>query len=464
MVLFLLLSASPVFAQSAASDTPSAASDAPSAASDEFAPFIAPATGISPGKQNFQWKKAFAEALFGIAIAHTYRATTQPETRAAIQGPFWAEYADSIQNLHGWNDSAGVFTSYVLHPMEGGFAAFVERQNDPEYRDVEFGKSQRYWISTMRSLAFSAAYTVAWSASPLGEPGIGNVQLHNKPGLVALINTESSGYFWMVAEDAIDHSLIRRFEQHVRNPYARALVRSTLNPVRSYANILALQTPWHRNSRPGVFEYSAVPKKPDGPRFRADAWPESTAFELLAEPIFERFGGSKGSSCFGGGVEGAVKSRVGAIVFHLDGCGLSGSGRDQSWDALNYLVGLRHRFETGTKWTPFFQVLTGGTKIAHTTANPEKKQQLISESPEEEPEYASYHTEVDTNGFTAIASAGLTYHQNNLLSWRVASVDYQRSWMLEQLDGFDYNRGLRISTGLAVTFGDWKRQSSAPVK
>ena len=131
-------------------------------------------------------------------------------------------------------------------------AGYIERQNDPRYRDVEFGKSQRYWISCMRALAFSTAYSIVWSATPFGEPGVGNVELHNKPGVVDLVGTQTMGLGWMIGEDAIDRYVIRRIEWRVRNPIVRALARSVLNPTRSYANVMAFRRPWHRDDRPGV--------------------------------------------------------------------------------------------------------------------------------------------------------------------------------------------------------------------
>jgi len=54
--------------------------------------------------------------------------------------------------------------------MEGSLAGFIEQQNDPAYRDVEFGGSRRYWVSRMRALAFSAAYSKQWTMGPTAKP------------------------------------------------------------------------------------------------------------------------------------------------------------------------------------------------------------------------------------------------------------------------------------------------------
>ena len=197
------------------------------------------ASRSAPTEDSFRWKQALTQSFLGLAYQNAFRVATQKETRAAIHGPFWQNYVDSIENLHGFNDGDGFFTSYILHPMQGSFSGFVERQNDPKYRDVEFGPSQRYWVSCMRSLAFSTGFSIVWSATPLGEPGIGFVEKHNQPGLVDLVGTHTLGLGWMIGEDALDRYVIKRIERHVRNPVIRALARSTLNPTRAYANILA---------------------------------------------------------------------------------------------------------------------------------------------------------------------------------------------------------------------------------
>lgn len=413
-------------------------------------------------EDTFQWKQAIAESFLAVSLANGERVLTQPDTRHAIRGPFWKNYADSIENLHGFNDGDGFATSYAIHTMEGAFAGFVERQNDPLYRDVEYGKSQRYWVSCMRSLAFSSAYSTLWSATPFGEPGVGNVELHNEPGLVDLIGTQTLGLGWMVGEDALDRYMIKRFERRVQNPYVRALVRSMLNPMRGYANILALRVPWHRDSRPGVFEY--VPEETDtppdeltGPKFRARAWPENAAFEMLAEPVVERFVGSKGSTCIGGGGEAVLKLSRTDLAFAIDGCQLYGLPRHVSGDALNYVVGPRWRFRPEKRWTPFAEILVGGTKITQVTFDPQKKQELAAISKTHDPEYALYSTEADTNGFTMMARAGMSYRISDAFSWRVGSLDYQRSWLLDSPQGFDYNQGVRLTMGIAVTMGSWER-------
>jgi hypothetical protein len=420
-------------------------------------------SGSGSDEDTFRWKQAIAESFLAISLANIERVATQPDTRDAIHGPFWRNYVDSVENLHGFNDGDGFITSYGVHAMEGAFPGFIERQNDPKYRNVEFGTSQRYWISCMRSLAFSSAYSTVWSATMLGEPGIGFVEKHNAPGLVDLIGTQTLGFGWMVGEDALDRYLIEPIERHVRNAYVRALARSMLNPMRSYANILAFRKPWDRDTRVGVRDYAFKPgdvrySDEAGPRFRARAWPEETAFELRAEAVTQRYLGAKGSSCIGGGGTGVVQLSRMELVFNIDGCELYGVPQHIVGDALNYTVGRRWRFPA-KRWVPFIELLLGGTKITHVMTDSKKELTLSMQAKREHrppPDYASYHAEVDTNGITIIGKIGVSHRVSDAVSWQVGTLGYQHSWMLSNLQGFDYNQGLRFTTGISFTLGPWR--------
>lgn len=419
----------------------------------------------APGssENSFQWKQAIAQSFLALSIANIERVTSQEDTRNALHGPFWKGYVDSIENLHGFNDGDGFFTSYVVHSMEGSFAGFIERQNDPNYRTVEFGLSERYWISTVRSLAFSSVYSTVWSATVFGEPGIGFVEKHNEPGLVDLVGTQTLGYAWMIGEDAIDRYLVKRIERRVRNPYVRALARGALNPTRSYANILAFHTPWHRDTRPGVREYRPdlddLPGRNEtGPRFQAKAWPERTAFELSVEPVMQRYLGSKGKTCIGAGGKGAVQFSHTDLVFNIDGCELFPFPQQVTGDALNYTVGPRWRY-AGRQWQPSIEILVGGTKITHVTTNLQEREILTEQAESRNqppPDYGSYHTAVDTNGLTVMANIGLSYRINDAFSWRIGTLGYQHSWMLSRLEGSTYNQAFRFTMGIGVTLGPWR--------
>jgi hypothetical protein len=415
--------------------------------------------------EGFHWKAALAESLLATTLANGERFLNEKGTRDALHGPFWSDYLHSVENFHGWNDGDGFLTSYIAHPMEGAFAGFVERQNDPRYRDVEFGSSERYWISCMRSLAFSTAYSVSWSLGPLGESGLGNVQLHSRPGVVDLVGTETMGLAWMIGEDAIDRYLLKRIERKYHNPFIRVFSLGMLNPMRSYANLLRFHAPSDRDSRPeDIRTYEQGPEYQSvddlyGPHFRPENWPLSTAFELSAQTITQQFLGPKGGTCIGAGGQGGIKvQRNWELVFAMDGCQVLGVQRNDHVDTLNYMAGPRWTPAVSKRWIPYAQLLVGGTKVTHAHVDPEKKEQVIEAAKaahEPEPEYAEFSTEVDTNGLTMLTGGGVLYQITHGLMFRVASLDYQRSWV-SHLEGNDYTNGLRFSIGLDFRLGPWR--------
>ncbi|HKD08232.1 MAG TPA: hypothetical protein VKB79_20190 [Bryobacteraceae bacterium] len=431
---------------------------------DSFAPEIIPQSAAEPDL-SFQWKSAVLQSLLAAGIANAERYSRERGTRAALEGPFFKNYLHDIESFHGWQDGDGVKTSYVAHPMEGSMAAYIERQNDPRYRSVEFSNSQRYWVSVVRSLAFSTAYSIVWSMGPLGESPWGNVELHAPPGLVDLVGTQVMGIGWMIGEDMLDRYLIKRIEYRYRNPIVRAVARGMLNPTRSYANLLRFQVPWNRDDR-SIFttyrpEADLRPRDSiTGPKFDSRAWPKSGAFELNSEAMFERFLGAPGKSCGGGAGEGAIKlTKASAIVIRVDGCQVFGFPSETFGDTLDYMAGPRWRVASAGRWQSYVQLLAGGTKVTHSYADKALKKTLTAAAlaqGKDTPDEESWTTEWDTNGFTMAASGIVAWQINHGMLLRVADVSYQRSWISE-LQGVNYDRGLRYTFGLTLRMGDWDR-------
>jgi hypothetical protein len=431
-----------------------------------------PASPVAPDSDSpentslsFQWRPAVLQSLLAGTIANAERFTNEPGTRAALHGPFLKNYLHDIESFHGWQDGDGVLTSYIAHPMEGAFAGFVERQNDPRYKSVQFGSSQRYWTSVMRSLAFSTAYSVAWSFGPYGEASLGNVDLHAPPGLVDLVGTSTMGIAWMIGEDMVDRYLIKRIENRYHNKNVRALARSMLNPTRSYANILRFKAPWMRDDRPDVDVYESTGRytPPDdiaGPKFDHQAWPTHAAFELTAQPMFQQYIGRAGSPCMGAAGEGAIKlTSASAVVVRIDGCQLLKLPPNLTGDTLSYTVGPRWTPLSTGRFKLYVQLLGGGTKVSHEYANLALKNQLIQlarGAHQPEPEQDSWITEWDRNGFAVVASGVAAYEFNNGLQLRIADFGYQRSW-IKGLQGMNYDNGLRFGFGISYRMGAWER-------
>lgn len=416
-------------------------------------------------KLSFQWGPALLQSAFGFAVANGERYAREPGTRDALQGPFIKNYLHDIENFHGWQDGDGIETSYVAHPMEGAFAGYIERQNDPRYKSVEFGASQRYWESVMRSLAFSTLYSTAWSFGPAGEAGLGNVETHAPPGVVDLIGTPVMGIGWMIGEDMLDRYLIKRIENRYHNCIIRAVSRSMLNPSRSYANLLRLKVPWARDDRPGVRTYNPEGRYTPvddikGPRFDSRVWPGNAAFELNAQAMFEQFMGKHGQACVGAAGEGTLKlASANALVFRIDGCQIMGFRANHFGDTLNYMAGPRWSLSETARWKSYVELLGGGTKVTHTYVDEPLKAALLhaaQQKGQDAPEDDAWTSEWDTNGFTLVASGLVAWQARPGILLRIVDLSYQYSF-ISDVQGMNYNHGLRYSFGVTLRMGAWDR-------
>jgi hypothetical protein len=161
-----------------------------------------------------------------------------------------------VEGLHGWRDGDGLATNYLAHPMMGAVTGYIQVQNDPAGRSVEFGKSKAYWRSRGWALAAAAIYSTQFELGPMSEASIGNVGM--KPGTMAyvdLVMTPVLGLGMIVAEDAVDRYLIAKVERRLGPNQAR-LLRSLLNPNRSLANLIRFQVPWKRDARDFISKLS----------------------------------------------------------------------------------------------------------------------------------------------------------------------------------------------------------------
>ncbi|HOL70789.1 MAG TPA: hypothetical protein PKW45_05035 [Bryobacteraceae bacterium] len=202
---------------------------------------------------SFQWGPAIRQANRFLAIEHLFRLGTEAGTREGLKGPFFRDYARSVRSLRGWDDGDPFLVNYIGHPMGGAVAGFIAVHNDLRYRRVQFGRSPHYWKSRLRAMAFAAIYSEQFEIGPISEASIGNIQMTPPAtGIVDHVITPTAGMGWMIAEDALDRYVVRRFENWTTHPVARILVRGFLNPTRSFSNILRGKYPWYRDDRGGV--------------------------------------------------------------------------------------------------------------------------------------------------------------------------------------------------------------------
>jgi hypothetical protein len=203
-----------------------------------------------------EWGGLLLDSTKFLLFQQTFRLATEVDTRRGLRGPFLQNYADAVTNIHGWNDGDPFFVNYIDHPMEGGVAGFIEVAHDPRFRRAQFGRSSHYWKSRLRAMAFSAVFSLQFEIGPVSEASIGGIQrVPYKTGVVDWVITPTVGFGWMVGEDALDKFVIQRFELRTQNHAKRLLLRSLLNPTRSFANMMQGKVPWHRETRPGISQF-----------------------------------------------------------------------------------------------------------------------------------------------------------------------------------------------------------------
>ena len=160
------------------------------------------------------WRAANGEALLSTGIMHAFNIWTEAGTRDALYGPWARDWLSSVGELRGWSDSDRFMAPYVGHSIQGSIFGYILRQNDPKYRDVQWGDGRDYFMSLLRSMAFSAVWHTQWKIGVASEDSIGNVMLHASPGFITLVDTPTLGTVTMIGEDALDLRLADDRNRH----------------------------------------------------------------------------------------------------------------------------------------------------------------------------------------------------------------------------------------------------------
>jgi hypothetical protein len=433
----------------------------------------------SPADTKFQWRFATRESLLFTGVMHGFNLTTEAGTRDALNGPWFKNYTRSVSELRGWSDSDRFMAPYVGHTIEGSVFGYIERQNDPKYKNVQWGDGRDYFVSLLWSLAFSAVWHTQWKIGPISEASIGNVMLHASPGFITLTDTPTLGTVEMMGEDAADRYLLMGLENRTANRALIILARSFLNPGRTWANVMAFQVPWQRETRPGVFGNNFILRKelledykktgekpfefaprssPGSPSSRA--YPREAAIELTAFPYYQSFLG--GGSCVGGGGSGAARVNPHwQVVAELSGCLIMHMPTsNQSGDSLFYGGGARWTPLASHRISPYAQMLIGGAKVSHETDNLALRKQLLNEWNDGKgtlghyPKRSDWSVEISNNGPSIATGGGVDFVVNRPFAWRILELEYTHSWMSDVAATRPQN-GLRIATCAVLRIGTW---------
>lgn len=225
-------------------------------------------------KQGFHWGRALLESFLFLSIEQAYVVHDDYRWVVVENGvPFnhyWRDYKQSLSTwLHsGWNDGDPALYSYVGHPVQGVLTSYIQIQNDPQGEKLEFSKTKAYWRSRLKATLWNAIYSTQWNIGPLSEMtvekyGSKTRQPWNENGTwpctsrhcftgvgqVDLVMTPVGGFGWLLGEDWLDSTIVRKVEASTRNRFLVNATRCALNPIRGGANILHAKPPWFRASR-----------------------------------------------------------------------------------------------------------------------------------------------------------------------------------------------------------------------
>jgi hypothetical protein len=407
----------------------------------------------------------------------TFNLWTEAGTRDTLNGHWLQQYLQSVSELRGWSDGDKFMSPYIGHTIEGAVFGYIERQNDPKYRAVQWGDGRDYFISLLRSLTYSAVWHTQWKIGPASEASIGNVMLHASPGFITLTDTPTLGTVAMIAEDAADRYMIMGLENRTANPALILLARSFLDPARSFANVMAFRVPWHRDTRMGVFgrnrelrkdlieiyhqtgekafEYVRPPRTEN-----AGSYPKEAPIELTAFPVFQSF--LRGGTCIGGGGSGAGRINSGwQFVAEVSGClVMHMPSSDQSGDSLFYGGGLRWTPRAAHSVSPYLQFMIGGNRVTHETDNIPLRKLLLAEWNDGDgtlPHYplrGAWSVEVSNNGPALKLAGGFDLVVTRPFAWRLLDLEYSHAWIGDVVNIHPQN-ALRISTGAVLRIGTW---------
>jgi hypothetical protein len=433
-------------------------------------------------ENKIHWWTATKESLLYTGTMHVFDITTEAGTRDTLNGPLLRNYFRSVSELRGWSDSDAFMAPYVGHPIEGGAFGFIFRQNDPKYKTVQWGDGRAYYISLLRSMAYSAVWHTQWKIGPFSEASIGNVMLHASPGFITLVDTPTLGTLEMIGEDTADRYLIMGIENRTANRMIIIMARSFLNPARSVANMTAFHVPWRRDTRMGIdqtdfavrkelledykagigsrpFVFSPRSSEAYGMEFEQH-YPLAAPIELMAAPHYESFLG--GGSCVGAGGTGAARiNNSWQIVAEVSGCLIMHiPAANQSGDSLLYAVGPRWTPWSTRKISPYLQMMVGGRKVTHETDDLALRTKLLQEWDDGEGTLAHYplrsawSAENSQNGAVITTGGGVDWVITRPFAWRVLNVEYTHTWM-PNVDMISPQNSVRITTGALLRIGTW---------
>jgi hypothetical protein len=220
--------------------------------------------------ERYHWKGLLWQSFEFFGVENSFRLMTDPYLRyLTVDKPFWHDYWASAKqwNMRRWSDGDDFLVAYVGHPMQGAITADIEVQNDPHDRFLELGDGRPYWNSRFKGFLWDTVYSTDEKIGFLGESGLGNDggytyvagcqypcpsykpggKYTNNTGWVKYISTPTVGTIWQVGEDFFDRYISDPIENGRPNSPWPKVLRASLTPCRTMANLLRFRLPWYRD-------------------------------------------------------------------------------------------------------------------------------------------------------------------------------------------------------------------------
>jgi hypothetical protein len=236
-----------------------------------------------PVVEPFHWKGLLLQSLSFELLQNVTRIMTadQKDRHILLNKPFWSDYWASLNqfNMRRWNDGDSIKVNYIGHPMQGAISGYIQVQNDPRGRALRISRDPLYWRSRFHAFLWETVYSTQWEIGPLGETAIfnqggftypircnkhpgtpnycenPNTMYTNNTGWVDFIITPVVGTLWLLGEDTIDRYISDPLVERHPNGFGYKVIRSSLNPPRSLANMLRGRYPWYRDyEHPSEYE------------------------------------------------------------------------------------------------------------------------------------------------------------------------------------------------------------------
>jgi hypothetical protein len=302
-------------------------------AANGLVPFTSP-TFTPPKSDKFNLKGAFIQTFNVNLLFHVWRVAFDPGLRYNVaHKPFWHDYGASFKgyDMSNWGDGDDFVVNDIGHPLEGAVFGRVFLQNSPR-SNVVIGMHRDYWISRLKAMGWATAWSVQLELGPVSETSFGNqggftyvpgcgVYLscvnnpeYRKPpttntGWTDFIVTPLVGTAWILGEDTIDKYIVSPIAEHHRILGGRIL-RSALEPSRSFAAIFAGRFPWELPAPENNFVAYTPPRMQKQPtpdlRPPVDHWEIGMQYSNLSLPVLSN------------GCTGACRKNLSGTGFNFD--------------------------------------------------------------------------------------------------------------------------------------------------